>query len=262
MEFLLNRKFNVFKSPFDSRDHKVGSTVYRDAVNLPETVDYRDKLLPVRDQENTSKCVAFSCCCMKEYQEKIDIGINEYLSPEWIYYYRENSNEDNGMHLRDAMNILRKKGVPREKCWAFKRRMPDGSELPNVVSESLNHTIESYARCDTIESTKKAIATCGPCVFTVPVFTNPDDPIMFWRKGSNSKENGGHCMTMVGYNKEGFIVRNSWGSKWCDKGHVLLPYTDFSIIWDVFCAYDAVSDKNYDYIVKPDPVIKCCCPKK
>ena len=29
---------------------------------------------------------------------------------------------------------------------------------------------------------------------------------------------GGHCVALVGYRKDRFIVRNSWGSGWGDKG--------------------------------------------
>ena len=37
---------------------------------------------------------------------------------------------------------------------------------------------------------------------------------------------GGHAVLAVGYddNKEHFIVRNSWGTKWGDNGYFYMPY--------------------------------------
>ena len=37
---------------------------------------------------------------------------------------------------------------------------------------------------------------------------------------------GGHAVTAVGYDdtKEVFIVRNSWGNDWGDKGYFYMPY--------------------------------------
>ena len=41
-----------------------------------------------------------------------------------------------------------------------------------------------------------------------------------------STTRGGHCVALVGYRKDSFIVRNSWGTGWGDKGfaYASLPY--------------------------------------
>jgi len=40
---------------------------------------------------------------------------------------------------------------------------------------------------------------------------------------------GGHAVVAVGYSddKKWIIVRNSWGSKWGDKGYCYMPYAYF-----------------------------------
>jgi Papain family cysteine protease len=35
---------------------------------------------------------------------------------------------------------------------------------------------------------------------------------------------GGHCVAIVGYNKDGFIIKNSWGKGWADKGYATISY--------------------------------------
>ena len=38
---------------------------------------------------------------------------------------------------------------------------------------------------------------------------------------------GGHAFAMVGYNKEGFIIQNSWGPKWGYHGFAVMSYRDW-----------------------------------
>lgn len=45
---------------------------------------------------------------------------------------------------------------------------------------------------------------------------------------------GGHAFILVGYNRVGFLVQNSWGTDWGDKGFATLPYDDW-----LDSAYDA-----------------------
>ena len=42
----------------------------------------------------------------------------------------------------------------------------------------------------------------------------------------NEKVLGGHAVMLCGYDDktEMFIVRNSWGSEWGDKGYFYMPY--------------------------------------
>ena len=44
------------------------------------------------------------------------------------------------------------------------------------------------------------------------------------RKGA---ELGGHAFALVGYNERGFIVQNSWGSRWGAAGFAVMPYSDW-----------------------------------
>jgi hypothetical protein len=41
---------------------------------------------------------------------------------------------------------------------------------------------------------------------------------------------GGHAVTIVGYNQDGFIIKNSWGTGWGDKGYAVISY-DYHALW-------------------------------
>ena len=98
-----NYILNVKKSPDDYRDYQ-----YFGIDTYPDKLDYRECLLPVRNQGSQGSCYAQSACCMKEWQEKQDYGLDEYLSPQFFYnnrpnLYDNNTNNDYGMYGRDVM---------------------------------------------------------------------------------------------------------------------------------------------------------------
>ncbi|MCS5945203.1 hypothetical protein LNP25_01220 [Klebsiella variicola subsp. variicola] len=38
---------------------------------------------------------------------------------------------------------------------------------------------------------------------------------------------GGHAFALVGFNRDGFIVQNSWGTEWGCGGFAVLSYADW-----------------------------------
>jgi C1A family cysteine protease len=74
----------------------------------------------------------------------------------------------------------------------------------------------------------------GPCVGGLPVYD--DAAWEFWKKKNGDSFLGGHAVSIVGYNEKGFIIRNSWGRSYAEKGYVLLPYDDilsFTELWTI-----------------------------
>ncbi len=41
---------------------------------------------------------------------------------------------------------------------------------------------------------------------------------------SSNRQAQGHAVTIVGYNADGFIIKNSWGSSWGNKGYAVVSY--------------------------------------
>jgi hypothetical protein len=58
------------------------------------------------------------------------------------------------------------------------------------------------------------------------VFLDPDIPLK-WRRGQiellpknpSLNANEGHAVAIVGYDESGFLIKNSWGTEWGDKGY-------------------------------------------
>lgn len=235
--------FNLRPSPFDARDIVLES-VYPSEVVLPKTLDLRSELQPIRDQGNQGTCMAQSVAAMKEWQEKVDVDFNGYMSPQFIYNLRENYGGE-GMTPRDAMKILNKIGIVPEKIYPYgKIENLDLENLdPGLLFTASKYKIAAYSRIMTVDATKKALLANGPCCAAFPVF-NPYS-MEFWKPDATNKTLlGGHAVTIVGWTADSFIIRNSWGSSWGDGGYTYFKFSDWGTQWEIWTALDEDSSQE------------------
>ena len=107
------------------------------------------------------------------------------------------------------------------------------------------YKIKTYARVDTISGLKTALYQSGPCYIAFPVYDNRPE---FWRKNDpDAERQGGHAVCVVGYNKTGFIIRNSWGKNWNGDGHVIYPYDEFGAHWSCYAVVDNLGSPKPGY---------------
>jgi C1A family cysteine protease len=225
-------------SPKDGRDW-IAETIFPESTVCPKILDLRPELQEVRNQGSSGTCAAQSASCMKEWQEKKDVNLSTHLSPQFIYNLRENQGE--GMFGRDVMRILSKIGVCCENDFVYGRKDMKEDILNNIelMQKAINFKIKSYARVTTIDATKKALYQNGPCVVCFPVY---DHSTEMWRpKKQGQAMIGGHAMTFVGYDKKSFIIRNSWGDGWGDKGYCYYPFNQWGSHWEIWTTIDSKS---------------------
>lgn len=235
----------ALKSKLDTRDWKYSECVARLgklatspglSQNQPDTLDLRDGMPKVRNQGSRGTCSAFAGAALKEYHEYTDSGANyfNYMSPEFLYYYRMNKPAA-GMYGRDVMEILRKCGIAPEVSYQYISDESKPAPSDEVSDEARKYTIEAYAAVESIDDLKHALNAYGVCWISFPVYTSRPE---FWRSKVGEASNGGHAVAVVGYNKDGFILRNSWGREWNGDGHVVYPYSDWNSHWEVWSAVD------------------------
>jgi C1A family cysteine protease len=233
---------NSLQSPQDMRDFQAES-IFPSDLSLPETYDPRKELLPIRDQGIQGSCVAESVSCMKEMQEKKNVGFNDYMSPQFIYNNRANKDAP-GMYPRDSMSILYKKGIVAEEDYPYGKIESPEQISQDILNKAANYKIIGYAYVNTIQTLKAAIYRNGACAFCVPVY---HDGVNMWKPIKQGDfVIGQHAMTVCGWNKEGFIIRNSWGQNWNTDGYTVFPYSDWGMQAEVWTVIDNDSSK-------PDP---------
>jgi len=230
MSYLLN----LVQSPVDERDW-VAEQIYSarsvaTSIKLPQTFTLVPQLPPVRDQGPYGTCAAQVASCMKEWQERKDVKFTSYMSPQFVYDNRINSSTS-GMYARDVMSILKNKGICPESMYPYANTTRQLTE--SVISTAKQYVIKSYASITTINGLKTALVTSGPCFIAFPVYNTGKT---FWKNGRTLL--GGHAVTVVGYDRTGFILRNSWGSKWGNRGYTTYPYSDWGRHWEIWTTID------------------------
>ena len=223
-------------SSFDARDLVV-ENITHPKLEIPSHVDYRSEMPPVWDQGRDGPCSAYTAAAIKSWQELKDYDLTEDLSKYFIYNIRPNK-PVKGMTPRMTMQLLRLYGIPTRESYRRYRRN-DINELPTwLLLEAKNHIIKGYARVMTIEGLKKSIYKNGPAYAAMPVFNDSGE---FWKPKSGGSMLGGHAVAIVGYNKKGFIIRNSWGKNWGDNGHAIYPYEDWGAHFEIWTIIDEKS---------------------
>ena len=248
------RVLNVNKSKDDIRDFKY-EILCKQNLNA-NFCDYRNELLPVRDQGSQGTCYAQVAACVKEWQEKREIySRNYYFSPQFIYNHRnyfnnniqdgDDINEDYGMEGRDVMKILKNVGICDEYLYKY-GRLETASKIPeSIKSIAKYNVIKSYARVSTLKGLKSSLLKNGPCLIAFPVYNHTDQ---MWIQNEGDTFQGGHAMTVVGFcdYNEYFIIRNSWGKNWGDSGYCYYYYKDWNSHWECWVTVDLENESFED----------------
>ena len=208
-------------------------TISKDTIDLPEVYDLRKKMKSPRDQGEQGSCSAQTAAAMKEWHEYVDRGVKEYMSPQFIYNCRQNQNTE-GMMPRDTMKILQKIGVVLEKEYPYFSKSEITEELKLKANKN---RIKNYAQVNSVDSLKKALYINGPVYFAVYVY-DPNNMEIWKPQYSGQPILGGHAMCCVGYNKDSFIIRNSWSIQWGDRGYTFFNFNDWSFLMEAWTCID------------------------
>jgi C1A family cysteine protease len=245
MEFVNNA---IFSTP-DARDWKYIDHIDTD-VTIPQTLDLRNKLPSVHNQGSRGTCAANTAAVIKEYHERIEVGYDGQMSPEFVYFFRENK-PGSGMSGRDVMKILQKQGIVPEYKYPYRNDEKAKDPTSDIMKIAENYRISNYAKINSMDELKKALVISGPCYISFEVYKERPQ---FWRKKPDEKPDGGHAVAVVGYTNDGFIIRNSWGGKWNGDGHVIYPFTDWGAHREIWSPVDAIS-----VVIEEPKNEKCKC---
>ncbi len=241
-EFILHRadgsQRNVggykFKSPrADAKRYGAESTLDR----VPKKVDLRGLMTTVENQEHTNSCAANAVAGAYEYLVKRHLDEDYDVSRLFIYFNGRaelsDEIEDEGMTIEGAIEGLRKFGAPSEESWPFDPELVNEQPSDEAYEEASQFLVEDVAVVPTdLSAWKQALAEGYPIIFGLALFESFDKQRkpglvpMPSRKESGRESHGGHAMLCVGYSEpdQVFVVRNSWGDDWGDRGYCYIPF--------------------------------------
>jgi C1A family cysteine protease len=236
----MQRRYGWIPSTPDQRD-ALYSRVMPVPADLPSQVDLRPHLSPVEDQGPLGSCTAQALVGLLEFlelKEFRDQGLKQPFTDfsRLFLYYNERViehtvNSDSGAMIRDGIKSLAKQGCCDESLWPYD--ISKFMKKPPAVcyTQAMNFQILKYYRIQTLLEMRTCLASGFPFVFGFSVYESFQSeavtktgivPMPKW----SERLLGGHAVVAVGYTDKDrrFIVRNSWGTDWGQKGYFTIPY--------------------------------------
>ena len=233
---------NIVPSPLDVRDWPAECIVHGD-LKIPPKFQIRYALPPIENQGNEyNLSAAYAATAIKQWQEYHNVGIIGSMSAFFLYNNRFHP-EKTSMCGREIMHILKRHGCCTVQTYPVQDAEPIQEIDHFVYEEANNYRICAYARVYTIERLKLALLKNGPCLITLPVFHYGIEP---WNPKCTGRQIGGTAMVVVGYDTQGFHLRNSWGKEWGDHGYTVYKYKDWGIHFEIWTLLDDMNSTAFD----------------
>ena len=233
------------------------------ATTLPAKIDLRSKMPPVYDQGNLGSCTANALAAIFQYDAPTFMGSRLFL------YYNERMLEystsyDAGATLSSGITCLKKYGICSETTWpytisAFKTKPPTKCYTTALA----NRVITATNIQNTAAAMKASLAANEPFVIGFLVYASFESYAVS-KTGvvpmpkAGERVLGGHAVVVCGYDdaKQWWIVRNSWGTRWGDKGYFYVPYAYFlnrNLCSDLWNITSIITPKVLPKAVEPSP---------
>jgi len=249
-----NRKFGWIPDLPDHRDltYKLNRVL---AQNLPPEVDLRFGCPPIQNQYNLGCCTGFGVSAAVQYDQLSQKDPDAFHPSEMFIYYNAREilgtiEQDSGAMIRDAIQSIGKIGACPIDLWPYDvNRFRERPPQP-AYDSATKYVATMYSRVpQTLVDLKACLASNHPFVFGFTVYdgmmsTEVQQTGILNMPQPSEKMHGGHCVMAVGYDDsiQRFIIRNSWGTEWGQKGYFTMPYdyllnenlaTDIWVIEDV-----------------------------
>jgi len=208
----------------------------RASARIPASRDLRESWWTVADQGATGSCVGWATAdsvLRWMFVKAGRLGQREQLSVRFIWMAAKESDEfttqpttfieDDGTSLKAALDVARKYGAVADKVLPFKSGKLYPYPAPTFYALASKLKIKSYFNLKTnLGNWRSWLATHGPILTRLDVDASWDAASETRGKLEEYKPRtarGGHAIALVGYTADAFIVRNSWGRSWGDKGY-------------------------------------------
>lgn len=234
-------RLTVVPDSIDLRDRPYQPPV---AIHLPAEMAPLFQL-PVLNQRTTSACTGFALASVVNALLRRRDGTAADMSPFMLYSmarrYDEfpGADEDTGSSLRGAMKGWYRHGVCSRELWKGLSMPPAPSDpAQDWWLDAAQRPLGAYYRLDVRSVTDMHVALTESGILYASAVCHSgwlrgiDAPLAhegYWciPHESATPLDGGHAFAIVGYNRRGFIIQNSWGRRWGSAGLALLTYDDW-----------------------------------
>lgn len=213
-----------------------GATAIGAGAQLPPRVDLRKYCTAVEDQQQSNSCVANAVVGALELLQAKSGHSNQDLSRLFLYYnsrmMHNSQGQDQGTFVHLSMAALIASGVCEERMWPFSMTTINDPPTQACYENAQNYRGVEFAEIQQGTPLVPVLAQEIPVIIGVELpreaYTEAHKTgIMQIPPGASANhQHGRHSMVVVGYDVEqkAYIVRNSWGTQFADKGYFLMPF--------------------------------------
>ncbi|MCZ7381602.1 MAG: C1 family peptidase [Candidatus Methanoperedens sp.] len=245
-EDTIKRILNCIPSKNTEKDwtfeHAAEAGIMSAAPSVPSSKDLREAWWNIGDQLNTGSCVGWATAdaVLRWHFVKANrLPKDKRLSVRYIWMAAKETDEFTssattfiesvGTSPKAALDISRKFGVVQESVLTF--------EPPNLYSGDVNsfYALAAQLKIASYFNLRPKSTVWNTCVDNWRTWLATKGPILTglgvdatWENATETKGkldvykpktvSGGHAVAIVGYTPDRFIIRNSWGTEWGDKG--------------------------------------------
>jgi C1A family cysteine protease len=203
---------------------------------LPPLVDMRPQCPAVYDQGQLGSCTGNAWAGLVEFL-LLKQELADFTPSRLFIYYNErvlenDTAQDAGAAISDGANVVSNEGCPNETLWPYDIAAFSEQPPKNAYQDGLKHLAFDVQQVQQdLTAMKEVLASGLPIVVGFTVYQSfESDQVtqtgIVPMPGHHEKVLGGHAVMVVGYDdsQSRFIVRNSWGTQWGQKGYFLMPY--------------------------------------
>lgn len=225
------------------------------AATLPDSVDLSAEMPPVGNQGAQGSCVGWATTYavrsyLEHYTKKTayqngTAPNNDVLFSPAFVYNQLNGGKDNGLYVRDALNLLKTQGSTTLTDMPYQQTDYTTQPTDKQKGNAANFKLKNWGRVSkNLDEMKAFLANKNPLIIAVDIdgnMTKLADKFgteVGWKTYDPNTVRGGHAMVIVGYSnaKKAFKVQNSWGSNWGNKGFFWMSYDLLSYVREAYTA--------------------------
>lgn len=239
-----NRKYRLLPAKKEELLEETYSPKETSKTSVDLTADFR----PIQNQGQQGSCAAFSLTSVFEYVVKLNTNEMVDLSEAFLYYNSRkldqgdafDPTQDTGTTFTSGLKSLSQFGLAEEAYCKYDDNVcyqePSEEAYKNA---SIRKLIKALNVDRKVSAIKSALSEGYPVLgsFTLCPSFNPSSnglvsmptksEIDAIANGEGDEEkHSRHGMVFVGYEDklQAFLVRNSWGADWGNKGYCYIPY--------------------------------------
>ena len=233
-------------------DHKFRLLPYIEEVPLIEdyiahdvkekSIDLRENFTEIKNQGEQGSCTAYVVTSIFEYILKQNKQENLDLSEAFVYYNARlkagETSKDGGSRYDYAIESMTEYGICTEKLMPYSENCFNTPPSEDAIIDASTRKIKKALNIKLILNDIKSALEDG---YPVAISAQLYDSFGLGLKGiislptleelecaaKDESKHGQHAMVICGYDddKKLFVVRNSWGKTFGDKGYCYLPYS-------------------------------------